>query len=221
MGTSGVVTFADYLSRNAERLTRLGVDHLRIVLIALLIGTVVGVGLGLLTYQRRRARELVLQGTGLILTVPSFALFSLLLGVTGRLGDVTVITGLVLYSLLPVVRNTVTGLLAVDPAIVESAKGVGMGRARRLMRIELPLAWPIVMAGIRVSSALLVGIAALGALVGGSGYGTLLFSGLRIIGSPNAINLALAGTLGVVLLVVVLDLVLQGLTRVTTSRGIR
>lgn len=215
------MNFVDYLGRNSERLLRLGVDHLRIVLIALVIGSIVGVGLGVLTYERPRAREFVLQSTGLILTVPSFAMFSLLLGVTGRLGDSTVIIALVLYSLLPVVRNTVTGLLAVDPAVVESARGVGMGRTRRLWRVELPLAWPVVAAGIRVSSALLVGIAALGALVGGPGFGTLLFSGLRIIGSPNAINLALAGTLGVVVIVVLLDLVLQALTRTTTSRGIR
>ena len=128
--------------------------------------------------------------------MPSFALFSLLLGVVGRLGTAVVLPGLVLYSLLPIVRNTVTGLLAVDPAVVESAKGVGMGPVRRLLRIELPLAWPVVLAGVRVSAVLLVGIAALGTLVQGPGLGELIFAGLRIIGSPNAVNLALAGTLG-------------------------
>jgi osmoprotectant transport system permease protein len=163
----------------------------------------------------------VLASTGLILTVPSFALFSLLLGVVGRLGTAVVLPGLVLYSLLPIVRNTVTGLLAVDPAVVESAKGVGMGPARRLLRIELPLAWPVVLTGVRVSAVLLVGIAALGTFVRGPGLGELIFAGLRIIGSPNAANLALAGTLAIVVIAVLLDVLFLLLARLTTSKGLR
>jgi len=215
------VTFFDFLSRQGERILRLGVEHLLLVLAALAIGTVVGVTLGVVVARRPKARAVVLGATGLLLTVPSFALFSLLFGLIGQLGTTVVLPGLVLYSLLPIVRNTVTGLLQVDAAVVESAKGVGMGPVRRLLRIELPLAWPVVLTGVRVSGVLLVGIAALGTLVGGPGLGELIFSGLRIIGSPNAANLALAGTLGVVVIAILLDVLFLVVARLTTSKGIR
>ena len=215
------MSFWDFLGRQGERIVRLGLEHLLLVLAALAIGTAVGVALGIVVARRPRARALVLGTTGLLLTVPSFALFTLLFGLIGRLGTAVVLPGLVLYSLLPIVRNTVTGLLLVDAAVVESAKGVGMGPVRRLLRIELPLAWPVVLTGVRVSGVLLVGIAALGTLVGGPGLGELIFSGLRIIGSPNAANLALAGTLGVVVIAILLDVLFLVVARLTTSKGIR
>ena len=215
------MTFVEFLGRSQDRVLRLAVEQLVLVLEAIAIGTVLGVLLGVVVARRPVPRALVLGSTGLILTVPSFALFSLLFGVIGQLGTAVVLPGLVLYSLLPIVRNTVTGLLAVDPAVVESAKGVGMGPVRRLLRIELPLAWPVVLAGVRVSAVLLVGIAALGTLVQGPGLGELIFAGLRIIGSPNAANLALAGTLAIVVIAVVLDLLFLALARLTTSKGIR
>jgi osmoprotectant transport system permease protein len=218
---SSNVSFFEFLGRQQERILRLSVEHLVLVIEALAIGTVIGVTVGVLVARRPAARAVALSTAGLILTVPSFALFSLLLGVIGRLGTAVVLPGLVLYSLLPIIRNTVTGLRSVDPAIVESAKGVGMGPMRRLLRIELPLAWPIVIAGIRVSAVLLVGIAALGALVRGPGLGELIFAGLRIIGSPNAANLALAGTLAIVVIAILLDAMFLVLARLTTSKGIR
>ena len=213
--------FLQFLGRSQDRILRLSIEHLVLVLEALVIGTVLGVTLGLLVARRPAARAAVLSTAGLILTVPSFALFSLLLGAIGRLGTAVVLPGLVLYSLLPIIRNTVTGLRSVDPAIVESAKGVGMSPLRRLLRIELPLAWPVVLAGIRVSAVLLVGIAALGTLVRGPGLGELIFAGLRIIGSPNAANLALAGTLAIVVIAILLDAMFLVLARFTTSKGIR
>ena len=216
-----LVSFAQFLERQSERILRLSLEHLVLVLEAIAIGAVLGVALGVLVARRPAARAVVLGATGLILTVPSFALFSLLLGVVGQLGTAVVLPGLVMYSLLPIVRNTVTGLLAVDPAVVESAKGVGMGPARRLLRIELPLAWPVVLAGMRVSAVLLVGIAALGTLVQGPGLGELIFAGLRIIGSPNAVNLALSGTLAIVAIAVLLDVLFLVLARLTTSKGLR
>jgi len=215
------VSFLQFLERQQDRILRLALEHLVLVLEAIAIGTVLGVALGVLVARRPVARAVVLGTTGLILTVPSFALFSLLFGVVGRLGTAVVLPGLVLYSLLPIVRNTVTGLLAVDPAVVESAKGVGMGPARRLLRIELPLAWPVVLTGVRVSAVLLVGIAALGTFVRGPGLGELIFAGLRIIGSPNAANLALAGTLAIVVIAVLLDVLFLMLARLTTSKGLR
>jgi osmoprotectant transport system permease protein len=204
-----------------DRLVELGIEHIAVVLAGLLIGIVVGLSLGVAVHPHPRARLVALNVCGVILTIPSLAMYALLLALLGTIGTTPVVVALALYSLLPIVRNTVTGLNGVDAAIVESAMGVGMGRWRRLVSIELPLAWPVVLTGVRVSAVLLVGIAALGPIVGGPGLGDLIFSGLRVITSPNAVNLALMGTLGVVVVGLLLDGLFLVLSRLTTSKGLR
>lgn len=199
----------------------MSLEHVAIVLVGLLVGTVVGLSLGVLVHRRPRLRAATLNVCGVILTVPSLAMYALLLALLGMIGAVPVVVTLALYSLLPIVRNTVTGLLGVDASVVESAQGVGMGPWQRLLSIELPLAWPVVVTGMRVSAVLLVGLAALGPIVGGPGLGELIFAGLRVITSPNAVNLALMGTFGVVLVGLLLDAAFLLLIRSTTSRGIR
>lgn len=211
--------FPTYLSDNADRMLSLGIEHLALVLPALAVGTVIGLALGLVTYRSPRAAALAQRGTGLLLVIPSLAMYVLLLPFFG-LGS-SVVVALTLYSLLAITRNTIVGLLGVDPAIVESARGMGMSRGRALLRIELPLAWPVVLAGVRVSAVLLVNIAALATIVGAGGYGELIFAGLRTITGPNALNLALAGTLGVVVVGLLLDGAFQGLSRLTTPKGLR
>lgn len=186
----------------------------------MIIATLVGVGLGMITYRRPVPRDVVIRTTGLFLTVPSLAAYAILLQVFG-LGWRPVLFALSVYALLPIVRNTVTGLLGVDPAIVESAAGMGMSRGQRLFRIELPLAWPVIITGIRVSTMIIIGIAALGAIVNGPGLGELIFDGLNRAGTAFAVNFALAGTLGVVVLGSLFDAGFALLSRLTTSRGIR
>jgi osmoprotectant transport system permease protein len=215
------VDFLEYLLDNVDRLAELSLEHVAVVLAALLVGTVVGLSTGVLVHRRPRWRAAALTVCGVILTVPSLAMYALLLALLGMIGAVPVVVTLALYSLLPIVRNTVTGLNGVDAAVVESAMGVGMGRWQRLLNIELPLAWPVVVTGMRVSAVLLVGLAALGPIVGGPGLGELIFAGLRVITSPNAINLALMGTLGVVLVGLLLDGAFLVLIRLTTPRGAR
>lgn len=212
--------FLTYLGRNYDDLLELTIEHAIVVLVSIALGTIIGLTLGVLTYRHPRRRTLALSVTGVFLTIPSLALFSIMVSVLG-LGARPVIFALTLYSLLPIVRNTVTGLLGVEPAIVESAKGMGMGHWEVLRRIELPLAWPVILTGIRVSTMVLVGIAAIGAIVNGPGLGEDMFAGLARIGSPAAINLALGGFLAAILLGAVLDALFILLTRVTTSRGIR
>lgn len=212
--------FGEFLLSRADDMLELGLSHAAVVAAAVLISTVLGVGLGVLTYQHERAREAVLAVTGSFLTIPSFALFILLLGPLG-LGWRPVLFALVLYGLMPIVRNTITGLREVDPAVVESAKGMGYSRRQRLLRIELPLAWPVIITGVRVTSLILLGIAAIGAIVNGPGYGELIFTGLARVGTPVAINMVLAGAVGVMILAVVFDIVFYAVKRLTTSRGIR
>ncbi|MGH3666226.1 MAG: ABC transporter permease [Egibacteraceae bacterium] len=214
--------FVEYLVDNWDNVLELAIEHAIIVAIAIAIATVIGVGLGLATYRKPRARDLVLRVTGVFLTIPSLALYALLISVPGLgIGAKSVVVALTLYGLLPIVRNTVTGLRGVDPAIVESALGMGMGRAQRLFRIELPLAWPVVITGIRVSTMITLGIAALGSIINGPGLGELIFLGISRYGTPLALPFTLAGFLGVVVLAALFDALFTLLTRLTTSRGIR
>jgi len=214
------VDFFEFLTTRSDDMLELGLEHAAVVGISVLLASVIGVALGVLTYQRQRPRELVLAATGAMLTVPSFALFVILLGVFG-LGWLPVVVALTMYGLMPIVRNTVTGLNNVDPAVVESARGMGMTRRQRLLRIELPLAWPVIITGIRVTTLVLLGIAAIGYIVNGPGYGELIFTGLHRVGTPVAVNLVLAGTLGVIILAILYDLLFYAVRRLTTSRGVR
>lgn len=213
-------SFLTYLEFTWEDLLGLAVEHAVIVAEAIAIATVIGVALGIVTYRTERPRELVLAVTGTFLTIPSLALFPLFIPIFG-LGTLSVLVGLVMYALLPIVRNTIVGLREVDPAVVESAQGMGMGRRQRLLRIELPLAWPVVLTGMRVSSVVLVGIAAIGAYVNGPGLGNDIFAGIAQFGSASALNLVLGGTLGVIILAVLFDLFFSVIYRITTPRGIR
>jgi osmoprotectant transport system permease protein len=215
-------SFWTYLEFTWENLLELALAHSIIVILSVAISTVIGVGLGMATYRAQRPRELVLAVTGTFLTIPSLALFTLLIQVPVLgLGAPSVVVALVLYGLLPIVRNTIVGLREVDPSVVESALGMGMSRWKRLLRIELPLAWPVVLTGVRVSTLLLIGIAAIGAYINGPGLGEEIFGGLGNLGSASALNQVLAGTLGVIVLAVLFDLVFVAIFRFTIPKGIR
>lgn len=214
------MNFFEFLVARSEDMLELGLEHAAVVGVSVLLATVIGVSLGIATYRNEKPRETILAITGSFLTIPSFALFILLIGPLG-LGWKPVVVALTMYGLLPIVRNTITGLREVDPAIVESALGMGMGRTQRLLRIELPLAWPVIITGVRVTTLVLLGIATIGSIVLGPGYGELIFTGLARVGTPVAINLVLAGTLGVMILAVLFDIAFYLLRKITTSQGIR
>jgi osmoprotectant transport system permease protein len=154
------------------------------------------------------------------LTLPSFALLGLLLPVLG-IGPGPSVAAVTFYAVLPILRNAVVGLQGVDATLVESARGMGMNPVATLLRVQLPLAWPVILAGIRTSTQMSMGVAAIAAIVLGPGLGGYIYSGLEQIGSANALYSALVGTVGVVLLALVLDALLQMVGRVTTSKGIR
>lgn len=210
----------DFLGNNGAELVRLLTEHLQVVAVAIGVATFVGVALGVLAYNRPRLATVVLGTAQVLLTVPSLALFALLIPLFG-LGFAPTVVALVLYGLLPVVRNTVTGLRGVDGAVVESARGVGLSRLRLLRRVELPLAWPVILAGIRVSTLLIVGIATIAAVVNGPGLGQFLLTGLNRLGAADAVALTVAGTAGTLLIALVFDAVLALLGRLTISQGLR
>ena len=214
------MSFSDYLSERWPTIARLAAEHAEVVLIAVAVAAVIGIGLGIAVEGRPRARGIALGVTGTMLTVPSLALFGLLIPLFG-LGLAPTITALVLYAVFPILRNTITGLDGVPGAVEEAARGMGMGPLSRMVRVRLPLAWPVVLTGVRVATIMTVAIAAIAAAVAGPGLGELIFGGLARIGGANALNDTLAGTLGVAVLALVLDLLFVVLSRLTTAKGLR
>ena len=212
--------FLHYLNFRKGHLLDLTVAHAQIVLYAIAIATAISLVTAILLYRRERVAAIVLSIVSTFLTIPSLALFSLLIPFVG-LGTKPALIALVLYAMLPILRNTVVGLRSVDRAVIESAQGMGMSRLRRLAKIELPLAWPVILTGIRVATVLIVGIAALGAYVGGPGLGEDIFAGLSRVGTPTALHLTVSAILAAVALALLLDTFYLVLGKLTTSRGIK
>lgn len=226
------VNLFSYLGENLGTVLFYVEQHILVVAISIFFGALISIAFALLTsgepnpkrftsdWFLARLREGALTVTAAALTVPSLALFVLLLPVLG-IGAATTITGLVVYSLYTILRNTAVGLSTVEPAVMESAKGLGMGRFRRLLRIQLPLAWPVILNGIRVATLINIAIAAVAALIRGPGLGQLVFTGLSRFGSANALEQVLVGTLGCLVVAAVFEIVYALVQRFTVPRGIR
>ncbi len=195
-------------------------NHAYLVILAVIFATVIAVALAMVVTRVPKLEPVSNAVSAIGLTIPSFALIGLLLPASG-LGSTTALIAVTFYAVLPILRNAVVGLAGVDARLVESARGMGMGELATMFRIRLPLAWPVILAGIRVSLQMSMGIAAISAYVLGPGLGVSIFVGLAQIGGANAVNYALVGTLGIVIIALVLDLLLLALGRVTTSKGIR
>lgn len=214
------MNFLEYLERNYDNLIELSIEHVQLVLISMAIAVLIGLPLGVIAHRKRLLSSPILTTTSFFLTLPSLALFALFIPFFG-LGAPPAIAGLTLYALLPVVSNTIAGLASVDPAVVKASRGMGIGPWRRLMQIEVPLAWPVIVTGIRVSTQVIVGIAAIAVFVGGPGLGNEIFRGLRSVPNANAPNLIYGGTLAIIVLALLFDAVFVLIRRLTTSRGIR
>jgi osmoprotectant transport system permease protein len=214
------VGFWEYLGNRHQQLLTDAYQQASLVFQCMVVATAIGVLLACLTYRSEWSGNLAIMSTATVLTIPSLALIGLLIPVLG-LGVPPTVTALVLYGLLPVVRNAVVGLRGVDPTLVDAAKGIGMSRAGRLLRVELPLAWPPILTGIRVSTQMLMGIAAIAAYASGPGLGNEIFRGIASLGSANALNQVLAGTLGIVILALLFDAVYVLIGRLTIPGGIR
>ncbi|MFI0983545.1 ABC transporter permease [Streptomyces sp. NPDC021093] len=213
------MNFWEYLGSRYQQLLADAFQHASAVFQCMVVATVLGVLIGILTYRSEWAGNLATTAASGILTVPSLALIGLLIPVVG-LGVAPTVIALVLYGLLPIVRNAIVGLRGVDPTLVDAARGIGMSRSARLVRVELPLAWPPILTGIRVATQMLMGIAAIAAYASGPGLGNEIFRGIASLGSKNALNQVLAGTLGIVLLALLFDAVYVLVGRLTIPRGI-
>ena len=159
------------------------VMHVLLVAAAVGAATAVGVPLGILLTRRPALRGVVLGGAGVVQTIPSLALFGLLipLPLVGGIGPRTALVALGLYALLPILRNTVAGIEGIDPALREAGQGMGMTDAQLLRLVELPLAAGVIVAGIRVATVVGIGLATIAAAVGAGGLGTLIFRGVAML----------------------------------------
>ncbi len=210
----------EFVLDRREQIAYQAFQHVSLVVQCVLLGSAIGVGMAVLVYRNPTATALANGVSAVGLTIPAFALLGILLAPFG-FGITPAVIAVTFYAALPVLRNAVVGLAGVDRSLVESARGIGMTRAATLLRVELPLAWPVVLAGVRVSTQMVMGVAAIAAYVLGPGLGGFIFSGLSRLGGANALDSTLTGTIAIVLLALVLDLLLVLAGRLTTSRGIR
>jgi len=182
--------------------------HLFIVLVSVVLTIIVGVPLGVCAYFFTGVRKIILGVVEILQTIPAMALLGVIMVFLGA-GKSTVILGLLLYSLLPVVQNTYVGLSEVDPAIKEVATGMGMTRIYQLIHVELPIAFPLIFTGIRISTVTAVGVAVFGAFVGGGGLGSVIYRGIRI----QNMRLILTSTFALMAMAIVFDVVMAMIER--------
>src|SRR5436190_12111977 len=200
------MTFFEFLKQNWFELLTLTREHIILVVLSTGSAVFIGVPLGILLTRAKSLRTPVLGFANIMQTVPSLALFGLLIPIPfiGGIGARTAIIALALYALLPVIRNTVTGILGIDPKLREAATAMGMTDRQRLRMVELPLAAPVILTGIRVAVVICIGVATVAAAVGAGGLGTYIFRGFR----QNDNNLLLAGAVASALLALLCDFAL-------------
>ncbi|MFC8362441.1 ABC transporter permease [Streptomyces griseorubiginosus] len=211
------MNFWEYLgSRHQQLLTDAG-QHASVVLGCVVVATAIGVPTGLATCRSAWAARLATTAGPSLLAVPPLAVLGLLIPVVGLGGAPTVIA-LTLYGLVPVVRHALVGLRAAESSPADAAQGAGMSRVARLVRVGLPLAWPSILAGIRGTTRMLMGITAIAACASGPGLGKEIFRGLGSPDSESALDEVLAGTLGIVALTLLFDAAYVLLGRLTCGQ---
>jgi osmoprotectant transport system permease protein len=185
--------------------------HLTLVVIAMTIAIAIAVPLGMFIIQRPALRNIALGLASIFQTIPSLALFGFLIPIPfiGGIGRRTAIVALVLYALLPILRNTYVGLTGIDPAVLQAAEAMGMTQSQILWRVRLPLALPVILAGIRTATVITIGVATIAAAIGAGGLGIFIFRGVAMV--SNAV--ILAGAVPAALLAILADVLLARLER--------
>lgn len=206
----------DFLLRNRGEVLARSVEHLGLVAASMGIALLIGLPLGIALVRREQAQRWVLGAANIVQTIPSLALFGFLIPVPwiGGVGASTAIVALALYALLPILRNTCTGIAGVDPAVIEAARGMGMTERQLLWQVQLPLAAPVLLAGIRVATVISIGVATIAAAIGAGGLGVFIFRGVAMVNN----QVILAGAIPAALLAVVVDLSLGAFQRSLAQR---
>jgi osmoprotectant transport system permease protein len=193
----------EFFARYGAEIIQHTLEHLYLVTIAISISLLIGIPLGILVTRKPELNQPILGFANIMQTIPSLALFGLLipLPIIGGIGDRSAIIALTLYSLLPIIRNTYTGISGVDPAIREAGKGMGMTDWQLLFKVEIPLAMPVILAGIRVATVIAIGLATVAAAIGAGGLGVFIFRGIQTINN----QLLLAGAIPSALMALMAD----------------
>ncbi|HET9408357.1 MAG TPA: ABC transporter permease [Candidatus Sulfotelmatobacter sp.] len=205
------MNFLHFLAENHMQLVELTLEHLWLVVSSTALAVIVGIPLGILIAHWPVMNRPVLATANIIQTIPSLALFGFLLPVPwlGDRAERLAILALTLYALLPIIRNTYTGIRGVDPAVVEAGRGMGLTDAQLLFKVELPLSVSVILSGVRVAVVISVGLATIAAAIGAGGLGELIFRGLAMVND----QLILAGAVPAALLALLADLSLGLLER--------
>lgn len=211
----------DFVQSNWIELLLMTLEHIRLVGLAVGIAIVTGVPLGIYISQKESVADLVLAVAGIIMTIPSIALFGIMIPVFSiinqGIGFLPAIVALILYSQLPIIRNTYIAIKNVDPNVRDAAVGMGMTTWQRLIKVELPLAFPVIMAGVRMAIVMTIGIGAIAAYIGAGGLGVYIVRGI----STSYAGMIQAGALSVSILAITIDFVLGKLQRKLSSKGAR
>ena len=210
-----------FIADNLHVIGQRALEHISIVLVAVAIAVVTAVPVGIAITQSKSTADTVLYLASMMITVPSIALFGLMIPLLSPIGHgigyVPAVIAVILYSQLPIIRNTYTAITNIDPVLREAARGMGMSDWQRLRQVEIPLAVPVIMAGVRTAVVMNIGVTAIAAYIGAGGLGTLIARGI----SQTDPRQLVTGALSVSLLAIVADLFLAWLQRLMTSKGIR
>jgi osmoprotectant transport system permease protein len=192
-----------FLLRNRNEVFERSLEHIGLVAASMAIALGVGLPVGIALVRRANLQRWVIGAANVVQTIPSLALFGFLIPVPwiGGIGNSTAIVALSLYALLPILRNTTIGIAGVDPAVVESARGMGMTPRQVLWQVQLPLAAPVLLAGIRVATALCIGVTTIAAAIGAGGLGVFIFRGLAMVNN----QVILAGAIPAAILAIAAD----------------
>ena len=214
----------NYMLKHSDKILEWTIQHMYIILVANAAAAIIGILIGIYIAGKGRDRiaDTVIYFASIMMTVPSLALYGILMGILSMLslpsiGFVPVVIALTLYGLLPIIRNTYTAIREVDPAIIEAGRGMGMSEIQILTRVKLPLAVPVIMAGLRQAVVMNIGIAAIGSYIGAGGLGQPIFRGI----ANYRTDLILIGAIFVSLLAIIIDLLMGRLEWLTTPKGVR
>jgi osmoprotectant transport system permease protein len=208
-----------YIVSHPEEVLQLTGEHLFLVVVSTLVAAVIGIPLGIFLTRRPGWSRWVLGVANVVQTIPSLALFGFLIPLPflGGIGAQTAIVALILYSLLPIIRNTHTGIVGVDPAIREAGRGMGMTDWQLLTQVELPLALGVIMAGLRVATVIAVGVATIAATIGAGGLGMYILRGVSMVDN----QLILAGAIPAAVLALLADFLLGLAEHWLSPKGVR
>lgn len=209
-------TFMEQLMTKKSEILSLLLEHIQLTIIAVLIAVVIGVPLGIFITKNKRLANGVIGFANLTQAIPSLAILGFLIPIIG-IGSAPAITMVVLYSMLPIIKNTYTGITNINPDMLEAAKGLGMTSGQTLKLIKIPLAMPVMMAGIRMAAVTAVGLMTIAAFVGAGGLGYLVFSGIQTVDN----NLILFGAIPAAVLALVIDWITGKIEEATMPNGIK